>query len=126
MNFGGTLQDAVALVKSGHLEQAVEEWTQAVDASTLRDRFLMLGDACGGLGRRQEGLEFVLKALNLDAQDVRCLCAAGEAYQSCELLDKAMQCFFKATQLAAPVAAAWSGMGYVFLRKNKPMSESDS
>lgn len=119
MNFGSTLQDAVALVKSGRLYEAVDKWAEGLDEQTLRDRLLVLGEAFNGLGMKRESLDLILRALKLDAQNIRCLCAAGEAYQGCNLLEDALACFFKATQLDPGIAEAWSGMGYVFLRSHK-------
>ncbi|MEI7775674.1 MAG: tetratricopeptide repeat-containing glycosyltransferase family protein, partial [Verrucomicrobiota bacterium] len=79
----------------------------------------VVGEACGGLRQWQESLDLVLRALQLDDKNVRCLCAAGEAYQNCDRLHEAFQCFFKATEIAPDDALAWSGMGYVLLRNNK-------
>lgn len=113
------MQDAVALVNSGNAHQAVEAWSRELALATLRERLLLLGEACGGLRQWQESLSYILKALQLDDKNVRCLCAAGEAYQTCDRLNEAFQCFFKATQIAPNEAPAWNGMGYVFLRNNK-------
>lgn len=119
MNFGGTLQEAVALVNSGRLAEFVEEWAKALDEQTLRERLLVLGDAFSAMGKAREGLELVLRALKLDAQNIRSLCAAGESYQVCNLLPEAFGCFYKATHLAPLEPAAWSGLGHVFLRSHK-------
>jgi tetratricopeptide (TPR) repeat protein len=119
MNFGGTLEDAVALVRSGQMHRALEEWTQEMEPPALRDRLLLIGEACSGLGRQREGLDILLKALDLDPQHVQCLCATGEAYLQCHLPKQAFERFFKATQLAPQEAAAWNGLGYVFLKTNK-------
>jgi tetratricopeptide (TPR) repeat protein len=119
MNFGGTLQDAVALVTSGTLPQTIEEWRGQMDAATLRERLLELGEVCAGLRRWRMSLDLALVALQMDVKNVRSLCAAGEAYHNCNLLDEAVQCFANALQMAPDEALAWSGFGYVLLTKNK-------
>lgn len=119
MNFGGSLQEAVTLIRSGHMRAAVEDWERREETEVLKQRLLTLGQACIGLNLRGEGLELVLKALKLDEQDVLSLCAAGEALVDCLKLEQAVPCFLKATQIAPLHAPAWGGLGYLFLQQQK-------
>jgi tetratricopeptide (TPR) repeat protein len=119
MNFGGSLQEAAALVKAGKMREAVEQWEREADPVQLKSRLLLLADACAGLGLQKEGLKLIHKVLELDPQDVVALCSAGETFVDSGELDQALPYFLHATRVAPAHAAAWSGLGYLLLKQKK-------
>ncbi|NEQ43320.1 MAG: tetratricopeptide repeat protein [Leptolyngbya sp. SIOISBB] len=125
-----TLQEGVSLGNAGRYQAALDNFNKAIEladlerlkaaaagttlvgASAVIARGLARrGSALANLGRSDEALKSLNRALEMDPNDAAAWIGKGNVFIPMGQLDEALFCFDKAIELNPNLAAAWQGKG---------------
>lgn len=125
-----TLQEGVSLGNAGRYQVALDHFNKAIEladlerlkaaaagttlvgASAVIARGLARrGAALANLGRSEEALKSLNRALEMDPNDAAAWISKGNVFIPMGQLDEALFCFDKAIELNPNLAAAWQGKG---------------
>jgi ABC-type phosphate transport system substrate-binding protein/tetratricopeptide (TPR) repeat protein len=125
-----TLAEGVSLGNSGRYQEALDRFNKAIELADLeRLKAAAAGTSLAGataviarglarrgtalinLGRTDEALSSLNRALEMDPDDLAAWIGKGNVLAQMGQLDEALFCFDKAIELNPNVAAAWQGKG---------------
>lgn len=133
-----TLAEGVSLGNAGRYQAALDRFSKAIEladmerlkaaaaGTTLAGAGMVIarglarrGTALANLGRMDEALQSINRALEMDSDDVAAWIGKGNILVHRGQLDEALFCFDKAIELNPNVAAAWQGKGKALQRMGR-------
>ncbi|MGD1859454.1 MAG: substrate-binding domain-containing protein [Leptolyngbyaceae cyanobacterium] len=139
-----TLAEGVSLGNAGRYQAALDRFNKAIEMADI-ERLKALatgttvigagaviarglarrGTALANLGRPQEALQSLDRALEMNVEDAAAWIGKGNALVQTEQLDEALFSFDKAIELNSNLAAAWQGKGRALQKMGRDAEARD-
>jgi len=113
-------QEALSQQKAGNLPEAERQYRAIlVEDPNHADALHFLGVLAYQVGRHQEAIDFIAKAIALDGARAHYHCNLGLAHHALKQLDDAAACFEHSLKLKPDNAVAYNNLGAVRFERER-------